>query len=191
MGRKTRKEREFEKEEDRQKARYDAEVAAGVRCRGHCCKGFCLSSGGLKRVLEKAASEEPEPDAVLLAKILVPIGYYDKSPENGGMPVDPDIEGATEMLTCSALTAEGDCSIYDSRPQMCQQYPNWGGVCQYDSCVGPKRKDGPWDLMLRANASVRTLRSARFRRLEKTDLAGLSKALEKEPEKTLEAGDDC
>ena len=179
MGRKTQKERNFEKEEQRQKARYDAEVLEGVRCRGHCCKGFCLPNGGLKRVLEKAAREDPEPDAVLLAKILVPIGFYDKSPENGGVPVDRDIEGATEMLTCSELTAEGDCGIYEARPEMCQKYPNWGGVCQYDSCVGPKRKDGPWDLMLQARASVRVLRNARFRRAERLDRVGLTKELEK------------
>lgn len=113
----------------------EAEIAAGVRCTGHCCRGFTIR-GGLEAV--RRNRDEGSDDAAQLLTLLVPIGKHNNTPENGGVPD----EAGGEYFTCKHIGGGGDCGIYKDRPYMCHAYPN-RETCEYNNCTGPDRKGGP------------------------------------------------
>lgn len=104
------------------------------RCTGHCCT--CFTFPWSPEVLElvdqaeqgRARGEDwPEgvpqlQDGATIAAMVVPIG--------------PGIEGTGLFeYTCKHYDADsGNCTAYDSRPQMCREYP-YGRPCPWADCT--------------------------------------------------------
>jgi len=110
-----------------------------VRCTGHCCKAFTLPVTPqevfialLSSVLgyeHKYSVGERGVDNMKLFSLLVYVGTEPLR----GVPGGP----GAHYYTCKALAPSGDCSIYDSRPYTCRDYP-YGMVCKYIGCTATK-----------------------------------------------------
>ncbi len=86
-------------------------VVQGPRCSGHCCRSFAIPFT-LEDLLEKQAEIQ-----------------------DGSMIADMVIDLGNRRFTCRHLVRDsGDCSVYDTRPRMCRDYP-YGGTCQYPGCT--------------------------------------------------------
>lgn len=135
-------------------AEAEHEKASGVRCSGHCCRSFTITTT-IERLKECAEYVEavkrgdvsvPRPDVLLtptedllmVSRMLESLGTHDRNPE---FPHEP-VERAQPFYRCKNLTGSGDCAIYDRRPKMCSDYAAMF-VCQYSVCTGPSRKGGP------------------------------------------------
>lgn len=89
-----------------------------MRCTGHCCDGFTLNQSPGKLAALAAGGDA---DA---AKII------------GLIRVKSYGEGNRFLLRyrCKALLANGDCGVYEERPEMCRRYPD-GGECRVAGCT--------------------------------------------------------
>lgn len=99
------------------------------RCTGHCCRGFSLEYP-LARVQEEYRKWQADPSTATLIpnietihEMLVPLGVFQKQ----------------ELFTCKHLGKNGDCQIYEKRPQMCRDFPG-PNPCRYRNCAshGPQ-----------------------------------------------------
>jgi Fe-S-cluster containining protein len=113
------------------------------RCSGDCCKAFVLGNGQvnikvLKDNIEHIKSGKKGQDkngyghiqdVKVLASMLVSLGKFTKHPLTGAKYSIPK-----ELFTCKHLQDNGDCGIYESRPNMCRDYPH-GKPCEYPGCT--------------------------------------------------------
>jgi Fe-S-cluster containining protein len=99
------------------------------RCVGHCCRGFSLEHphAVVKAEFEKwqrdPASATLIPDVAKIAEMLIPLGVFRHQ----------------ELFTCKHLGKNGDCQSYETRPQMCRDFPG-PNPCAYRNCAshGPQ-----------------------------------------------------
>lgn len=97
------------------------------RCTGHCCRGFSLEypHSVVQAEFAKARLGEASfiPDVETIAPMLIPLGIF----------------RGQELFTCKHLAKSGDCAIYETRPQMCRDFPG-PEPCKYRNCAshGPK-----------------------------------------------------
>lgn len=93
------------------------------RCRGHCCRRFAL-----KHSPEKLRAEAAAVSAGMLSEI------KDVQTIADMVILVASNSGASEhVYTCKNLSAAGDCTIYDRRPQMCRDFPEAKG-CHFWKC---------------------------------------------------------
>jgi Fe-S-cluster containining protein len=97
------------------------------RCVGHCCRGFSLEHPYARVQEEYARWRAGEPTAIpdigVIGAMLVPLGVFRKQ----------------ELFTCRHLGKSGDCTIYETRPRMCRDFPG-PNPCAYRNCAshGPQ-----------------------------------------------------
>jgi len=100
----------------------DGSVDPRPRCTGHCCRGFSLEHPHevVKLELEKIKAGKTSfiPDVETIANMLIPLGTF----------------RGQELFTCRHLSKEGNCTIYESRPQMCRDFPG-PDPCKYRNCA--------------------------------------------------------
>ena len=113
----------------------DGSIDPRPRCTGHCCRGFSLEYP-LKVVREEAEKERRDssyksfiPKLLTIDDMLIPLGVF----------------RGQELFTCKHLSTTGDCGIYESRPQMCRDFPG-PRPCPYKNCAS----HGPQALWRRA-----------------------------------------
>lgn len=99
----------------------------GNRCTGACCKRIWLPYSTRAEIAASGG-----PDAERIAAMVIPLEDQFTAPD--GEPVSPQ-RGI--FLTCRNLQPNGDCSIYESRPSMCREFPNGfrcscGDLCEWD-----------------------------------------------------------
>lgn len=124
-----------------------------ARCSGHCCRSFTLphSPAELREQAElmreweavrddeeaRSAWQDAHPGASLIRDIIqiegmvVYLGPFYANPVE-----DQVIEGFDHLLhfyTCRNFDG-ANCRIYDSRPEMCRDYP-YGRPCTYAACT--------------------------------------------------------
>jgi Fe-S-cluster containining protein len=133
------------------------------RCTGHCCRWFTLGAsppelGNRLRLARAISSEFPpifadldlgaSPEDLETISECFTYGGYSKDP-----PDDIGMEHSAEpahWYGCHKLQDNGDCGIYDRRPQLCRRFPAWeavGGRCQNPACtraVEVKCRCGAW-----------------------------------------------
>lgn len=103
------------------------------RCTGHCCREIKIPVSP-EQLVSGAIDGREIDEGELLAEILIPVRR---------LPDDPDPRW---LYKCSKLTTSGDCSIHESKPKMCADYP-YGAPCGVDGCTSsealmwPRRKD--------------------------------------------------
>ena len=121
----------------------------GDRCRGHCCKAFCLSVPLEDIRLSAEAEKRGETeyvrtngtmgllleDAAICAPIFVLLGEFKMNPYTG-----TKFDYLTPLYTCKELKENGDCGIYDSRPKVCRDYPH-GRPCDFPECQWDEAKN--------------------------------------------------
>jgi Fe-S-cluster containining protein len=92
------------------------------RCRGHCCRGFSLEHPHevVKAEFAKAEAGQESliPDVLTIAPMLVPLGSF----------------RGQELFSCRHLSSEGNCTIYETRPRMCREFPG-PNPCPYRNCA--------------------------------------------------------
>jgi Fe-S-cluster containining protein len=92
------------------------------RCVGHCCRGFSLelpfATVQADYARWKAGEPTSIPDVGVIGAMLVPLGVF----------------RGQELFTCRHLGAGGDCTIYDTRPGMCRDFPG-PAPCPYRNCA--------------------------------------------------------
>jgi len=99
------------------------------RCTGHCCRGFAVENSYEEiwedfRRWRKNPSTSTIKDIYLLAPMLVPIR---------------EIKGEW-LYTCKHLKKNGDCAIYEYRPQMCRDFPG-DEPCPFGLCASHGHKN--------------------------------------------------
>lgn len=92
------------------------------RCTGHCCRCFStdFSYAELQadyEIWKQSPAEAKIPDVAVVAPMLVPLGSVRR----------------TEIFTCKHLSQAGNCTIYETRPKMCREFPG-PGICPYKNC---------------------------------------------------------
>lgn len=103
------------------------ELETSDRCRGHCCASFY----GLSP--ERCAEEARSFEALAQRRPLTPFEkneYYQVKTIADMVVV---IDEATGEMGCLHVKANGDCGIYETRPEMCRKYPN-GKPCITKGC---------------------------------------------------------
>jgi Fe-S-cluster containining protein len=116
-----------------------------TRCTGDCCKAFILNisydamwrSRQAKVRHEKYGTPLPEDhvdyqDVDIILPMVRYLGEFTINPIFGRDYGDP-----VSLYTCKNLRANGDCKIYETRPEMCRTYPE-GGLCIYPGCTWSK-----------------------------------------------------
>lgn len=105
------------------------------RCTGHCCRGFSLEhphrvvKEEYERWKRNPSSATLIPDIGTIAPMLVPLGVF----------------RGQELFTCRHLSKAGNCTIYESRPKMCRDFPG-PDPCKYRNCAS----HGPQSVVKRA-----------------------------------------
>lgn len=69
-------------------------------------------------------------DEFNIAHMVVPLGHF---PAGTPLPNGEASRGG-HYYDCRHLQPSGDCAIYESRPQMCRDYPK-GGQCDKAGCT--------------------------------------------------------
>lgn len=92
------------------------------RCTGHCCRGFSLEHPHEVVKAEFAKFQNGEqsfiPDVEKIAAMLIPLGTF----------------RGQELFTCRHLGVDGNCTAYETRPQMCRDFPG-PDPCKYRNCA--------------------------------------------------------
>jgi|GEM_PF-4573161 len=113
----------------------DGSIDPRPRCTGHCCRGFSLEHPHevVKAEFEKwkAAPESATliPNVDVIAEMLIPLGVF----------------RGQELFTCRHLSKDGNCTIYETRPKMCRDFPG-PDPCKYRNCAS----HGPQSALKRA-----------------------------------------
>lgn len=89
------------------------------RCTGGCCRKFTINKSPGELAAQAAGGDA---DAAKIRDLLKLHSYSD--------------DGETFLLRydCKALLPNGDCSIYNERPDMCRRYPD-GFQCSVEGCT--------------------------------------------------------
>lgn len=69
-------------------------------------------------------------DEFEVATMVIPLGHF---PVGAVLPTG-ELSRGGHYYTCRHLEANGDCGIYETRPQMCRNYPN-GTACERIGCT--------------------------------------------------------
>jgi Fe-S-cluster containining protein len=108
----------------------DGSIDPRPRCTGHCCRCFSTDFSYEEAqadflVWKKNPAESKLPNIEIVAPMLIPLGK---------------IRGQ-EIFTCKHLGKDGNCMIYETRPQICRDFPG-PTPCTYRNCAshGPQ----PW-----------------------------------------------
>lgn len=107
------------------------------RCTGHCCRQFFLPVRPGE--LAERAAEENDSEIRTVARMAIPIAREDWQE----LCVTDDCEAVEAqggwMYTCKNFdTVAGNCTIYETRPNMCRDYP-YGRACRYRECTSSVR----------------------------------------------------
>ena len=117
-----------------------------ARCTGHCCRSFYLPFSPVEikqhyyATLYREAGNSLEPDEgqylvdfETIGDMVIPLGYHERNPLFGDEAEVDGPDGAAWFYTCRHYR-DGDCSIYDKRPAMCEDYP-YELECDYRDCT--------------------------------------------------------
>lgn len=100
----------------------DGSVDPRPRCTGHCCRGFSLEHPLATVEAEFAKHRKGEtsfiPNVDTIHNMLIPLGVF----------------RGQELFTCKHLSEAGNCTIYETRPQMCRDFPG-PDPCKYRNCA--------------------------------------------------------
>lgn len=121
------------------------------RCTGHCCEQFHLpfSIAELrKRHLKPRDRQIPGMLVLLYRSWSLPSGEA-VTPESHPHMVPRD-GGAPYIYTCKNFK-EGSCSVYETRPDMCRNYPD-DEPCRYKDCTRKTKPVTIYNLGLPDNA---------------------------------------
>ncbi len=99
------------------------------RCTGNCCRAFTTEKpyAEIQREYELSRTRPEQvtiPDVATVASMLIPLGVF----------------RGQELFTCKHHdTKSGNCTIYETRPQMCRGFPG-ANPCPYRNCAshGPQ-----------------------------------------------------
>lgn len=119
------------------------------RCTGHCCKSFDLPLGPGQLALIAQIAENgdqgfwrsSDAGVVWSTPIRSTRGdpVYFTSPEEA-LQIARMVrwvgrnDSSLHFYDCKNLTEAGDCSIYETRPTMCRDYP-YGNACTKSGCT--------------------------------------------------------
>ena len=136
------------------------------RCTGHCCRSFCLRSSPaeLAKVLTNPHAREEDR---FTASMVIPLGRFASNPTqlvkgeswaekalHLGLKSDEQIQelradtrhgsylrenSGGHYYACRYVLLNGDCGIYENRPEMCRSYPN-GHECAFEACTMPEEE---------------------------------------------------
>lgn len=104
------------------------------RCTGHCCRAFTLpfTPQGLAALVAREA-HLPKSEARELAPMLVYLGTFE--PQEAEARFGHCSSGEHHYWTCrNHDRVTGNCTIYETRPRMCIDYP-YGKPCNYIECT--------------------------------------------------------
>ena len=129
----------------------------GSRCSGHCCRSFSIASAPekLEELKRTGTAEEKQ-----IANMVIYLGRFHTNPLlrlNGENWVDKAlqiarnekkptprmkldsspyhiVETGVPWYSCRHVLLNGDCGIYETRPEMCRRYPN-GSPCVFTDCT--------------------------------------------------------
>ncbi len=117
------------------------------RCGGQCCRGFTIGDGLTTTKLQAfykawlARAEECDGELIpedihLIAPMVRSLGMRSTNPITGKV-----LDIPTEYFRCTHLNSSGLCDIYEIRPRMCSEYPQYhrGQRCKYPGCEGLTR----------------------------------------------------
>ncbi len=96
------------------------------RCTGHCCKRFALEFSYTEiqedyTLWRKDRSQSKIPQVEIIAPMLIPLRANPKHSEY--------------LYTCKNLDKDGNCTIYEKRPQMCRDFPMKDVGCHFWKCT--------------------------------------------------------
>lgn len=101
-----------------------------ARCTGHCCRRFSLHFS--PEILQSMAANEEssfQPEIKVIAEMVEYLGKSDIGSDGRRM------SAAVHWYSCKNLDDKsGDCSIYETRPEMCRQFP-YEQKCQFSGCT--------------------------------------------------------
>jgi Fe-S-cluster containining protein len=127
----------------------------GDRCSGHCCKCVTIrmSPEDLRVAAEDAKKKGLKTEELQLYEILIPLGDFPSNPlmklwgeswSEKALKMGTTAEHRVRakkntgyqqhFYTCRHIQMNGDCGIYETRPQMCRTYPN-GKLCDFEECT--------------------------------------------------------
>ncbi len=98
-----------------------------MRCTGHCCRNFPLPlspeefQSEAANIKARTIESDRDREFVQVASMLIPLGVSSKPYSDGRVQY---------RYSCKNFSATGDCSIYETRPRMCSDYP-YGGDCDH------------------------------------------------------------
>ncbi|MBI3558340.1 MAG: YkgJ family cysteine cluster protein [Deltaproteobacteria bacterium] len=95
-----------------------------MRCVGHCCRRFAIEHSE-KDLHEDLARwrQDPGTSTIRDVEIIAPMV----------IPIARSRNGLEYVYTCKNLSPGGDCGIYETRPQMCRDFPTEQG-CHFRGC---------------------------------------------------------
>jgi Fe-S-cluster containining protein len=115
------------------------------RCSGDCCRAFTLpysleemrrlylrDQASTMRLRAMTGQPHPMPETVKVYPLLITL-----SRERGTHPLGPVRQsGRMYWYSCKAFK-DGQCTIYENRPKMCADYPQYGEnrLCEYAGCT--------------------------------------------------------
>ena len=83
-----------------------------------CCRAFTLSTP-----VTEITGDTHGPDGPLIVRLVESIGPHRVNPESGH-----DYDYDVDLYRCKALSVDGRCTVYETRPTMCRSF----------QCVGPR-----------------------------------------------------
>lgn len=147
----------------------------GARCTGRCCRDFDLPmSPGAARIMALAAEKGRGLDTpngyrspVRMADHYAGGRAYPGACVRLGSRAEAVLIGSmvrfigrngrgVHHYACTHLDGEGNCSIYEQRPEMCRDYP-YGETCRFRECA--------WDEVAARLAPAATVRPPGWLRL--------------------------
>ena len=95
------------------------------RCTGHCCRGFALDQSYAQLQKEFAIwKENPQNSTIPQIELIAPMV----------IPVRSSSQFNEYTYTCKNLDPAGNCMVYESRPQMCRDFPDKKS-CRFWNCT--------------------------------------------------------
>lgn len=95
-----------------------------MRCVGHCCRRFAIEHSPEQLRMDYALwKKDPSSSKIKDIEKIATMVIHLKS----------SVDGIEHVYTCKNLLSNGDCGIYQVRPQMCRDFPESDG-CHYRGC---------------------------------------------------------
>lgn len=87
-------------------------------CKGNCCKHLIIQIPG--------PNTEEDVDGLRYFLYHKDVNLY----------VDDEDNWFIDFITeCEKLTDNNDCGIYETRPNICKEYPPYGSSCEYNQII--------------------------------------------------------